>query len=178
MAIVVRIQNSEMVSSHQSSSIFHGSPWNQVRIQVMKTPSLSQLGQRIVLENRPRSDGKSTTSCEALFLPWIWHVSSLIIRYYKVDRLQCGALSPSFLLICWPQIMKKFPIDRGTLPTPATAPTSKIGGFEQWERKNVTKNGGGKKNIQNDDFTIFEQEKMFLFLHILHPIMDLTINRL
>ena len=167
MAIVVRIQNSEMVSSHQSSSIFHGSPWNQVRIQVMKTPSLSQLGQRIVLENRPRSDGKSTTSCEALFLPWIWHVSSLIIRYYKVDRLQCGALSPSFLLICWPQIMKKFPIDRGTLPTPATAPTSKIGGFEQWERNNVTKNGGEKKKHPKWWFHHFWARKdVSFFTHI------------
>ena len=33
---------------------------------------------------------------------------------------------------------EKIPIDRGTLPTPATAPTSKNGGFEQWERNDAT----------------------------------------
>ena len=162
MALVVRIQNSEMVSSHQSSMDLLGirSGFRSWKPRVYH--SWANESSWIVLDQMASVD---TTSCEALFLPWIWHVSSLIIRYYKVDRLQCGALSSSFLLICWPQIMKKSPSTEGRSNSSDSTNLEERGIWAMGtERRNQPKMVG-KKNIQNDDFNIFSKKRMFFYTY-------------
>ena len=144
MALVVRIQNSEMVSSDQSSMDLLGirSGFRSWKPRVYH--SWANESSWIVLDQMASVD---TTSCEALFLPWIWHVSSLIIRYYKVDRLQCGALSSSFLLICWPQIMKKSPSTEGRSQLQRQHQPRRTGDLSNGNgTTQPAKNGGKKKH--------------------------------